>query len=182
MRNLRIVTKAIVLCAGLALAACGGSDGGGAAEPTPDTTDGDGHAHGDHHDKHDGEHMGGEHGDKHEHADGDKHEHDFPPAMDAFHGVMAPLWHADQGDQRLADTCAKTADFHGAVQGVYDAGAPEGVDASTWDTAFADLAESVNGLEITCNDNPGELEPFQDAFKGVHDAFHALMAAMGMKH
>lgn len=141
-----------------------------------------------------GEHHAGHHEDMvhhdnmgtdgHEHGDEENaaHDHDFPPAMGAFHDVLKPLWHAEQGAQRLTDTCAKISDLRDAAQGIYDAGAPEGADAEAWEAAHADLAVSVDKLENTCNDEPGALEPFQKSFQRVHDAFHALMATMGMKH
>ena len=180
MKTLGITTKALVLAAGLAIAGCGGSDGGGAAEPVVPTTDDQ---------PHDGV---DEHADHHE---GEQHEeHQLPPAMTAFHDIMAPLWHANEGEQRVADTCAKLPDMVDGVEAISDEGAPEGTPAvDAWLAAVSDLSSQLETLQQVCEGGPpstaegsypaeGSLAEFQAEFTGVHDAFHAVMAAMGMEH
>ena len=168
MKTLGITTKALVLAAGLAIAGCGGSDGGGAAEPVVPTTD-------DH--MHDGV---DEHADHHEGEQSEDHQ--LPPAMTAFHDIMAPLWHANEGEQRVADTCAKLQDMADGVEAISDEGAPESTPhEGVWRDAVSDLSSQVEALQDACEAGPS-LEEFQGQFTGVHDAFHAVMAAMGVEH
>ncbi len=91
----------------------------------------------------------------------DKMDHDhegMPPALDKFHAVLGPRWHAPKGDQRMKDTCAAIPDFTTAAAAV-DNGKP--------------LVDAVAALDATCKAN--DATAFETAFGKVHEAFHALL-------
>lgn len=117
------------------------------------------------------------HGDGHHMEHGQHAHHDFPPAVDAFHEVLQPLWHAEAGDARVADTCAATADLLDKADAIVFADAPEGTsDADAWKTNATALTSALQALDETCKDDPAS---FDASFKGVHDAFHELVALIG---
>src|SRR5438309_2291228 len=35
----------------------------------------------------------------------------MPPALDKFHAILAPRWHAQKGDERMKNTCEGVPDF-----------------------------------------------------------------------
>ena len=78
--------------------------------------------------------------------------------LDAFHDVLAPLWHAPDGPTRTTQTCATVPSFkeRAAAAASLDGG--------------ADLVASVGALEKAC-DAPGRPD-FKARFSAVHDAFH----------
>jgi len=118
----------------------------------------------------DAEHKG-EHG-KHQ------HEHDFPASVTTFHDAMAPLWHAEAGETRQADTCAALQDMKTKAAAIGDADVPEKAadQAEAWTTAGTELGTKLEALAATCE---GSTEEFDAAFHEVHEAFHALVALVG---
>lgn len=121
--------------------------------------------------------MEGEH--KEGSMDGE-HKHEFPPNVDAFHDVLKPLWHADAGEKRTADTCAQAKSLSAAAMKIAEGDVPEkaAAHADAWKQASEGLIAAVSDLEMTCG-NPERLGMFDDGFKNVHDAFHALIAHLG---
>jgi hypothetical protein len=99
---------------------------------------------------------------------GSASEHHMPamsPALDAFHKLLAPLWHAAPGEQRMADTCQLANGFQQDAARVGNetaGGAPE-------------LIAAVKGLVDACAANPRTLAAFDAAFAKVHDAFHGML-------
>lgn len=87
---------------------------------------------------------------------------DMPAEVQAFHDVLAPLWHAPEGAERTAKTCDST----GALE--EKAVAIEAV----WKTEGKELHDSVKALAEECA-RDGRPE-FQTRFAAVHTAFHAL--------
>ena len=118
----------------LVLGACGGSK-------EPAATGGEHH-----------EHCKG-HGEQGEHH---KEESKLTPAVREFHQVLAPLWHAEKGPDRVTNTCAK---------------APTLKEKATA-TGDAALIAATSELVVECGK---EGRPQFDArFTAVHEKFHAL--------
>ncbi|RIX46217.1 MAG: hypothetical protein D3M94_10980 [Rhodocyclales bacterium GT-UBC] len=87
------------------------------------------------------------------------HHHGFAPDVDAFHAVLAPIWHAPAGKARADKACASTAEFARL------AGAIKSADAKG-------LQSSIERLQATCRERPAEVDA---SFAKVHDAFHQLI-------
>lgn len=120
----------------------------------------------------DGEQTG-----EHAHADG-KHEHDFPASVTTFHDTMAPLWHAEAGDARKADTCAALEDMKTKAAAIGEGEVPEKAadQAEAWSSASTELGTKLDALAATCD---ASTEEFDAAFHDVHEAFHTLVALVG---
>jgi hypothetical protein len=145
----------------LAAAACGGKQ---AAPATTETTT-----------------QPSEPGAPHAGHEGGAMEHEgMPPEMTKFHDILRPLWHAEKGPKRMADTCAAIAELRSTADAVAKATPPTQANADTWTTGTRALVAAVTDLEAVCKAN--ESAKFEAAFGKVHDAFHALMTAAGMKH
>jgi len=87
------------------------------------------------------------------------------PSKDAvadFHEILAPLWHAEEGPQRVTDTCNSIPEMQSRAQAVADA---------RKDQASSTLVEAVTALGAEC---AGSRAGFQDRFTAVHEAFHAV--------
>lgn len=87
------------------------------------------------------------------------HHHGFPADIDAFHSVLAPIWHAPAGQERSDKACANVAEFARL------AGAIKSADAKA-------LQGSIAALQATCRERPAEVDA---GFSKVHDAFHRLI-------
>jgi hypothetical protein len=113
-------------------------------------------------------------------ARGEEHHHELTPELDAFHDLLAPLWHADKGDARRQKTCGAVPDFKTRAAAVKAAAAPASVDAAAWSGAGAELETAVSGLEAAC----GGADPaaFDPAFEAVHTKFHGAMELVAGKH
>ncbi len=134
----------------VALAACGGTSASG-----PATSSMGEHAH-------EG-HEGGEHP-------------TLTPEMNAFHDVLAPLWHAEPGVERKENTCKATAQLHELAAQIFVA-APAGADLTVWQQEASALDGALGELDGPCfggMTNQGTMT-FEDAFHGVHQQFHVLM-------
>ena len=109
----------------------------------------------------------------------DEHEHEFPPEVEAFHDVLAPLWHADPGPGRTDNTCAALEDLGDRAEAVATGTVPplEREEQLSWQQAAELLVVSVEELELVCDQEgrPG----FEDSLSAVHDRFHALIALLG---
>lgn len=95
-------------------------------------------------------------------AGAEQHAHPhLAPDVDAFHAILAPLWHAPVGEARSRNACAKAGTMAQA------AGAIGSVDASGLTAALA-------GLQSACQGRPTGGDA---AFSDVHAAFHQLLDA-----
>jgi hypothetical protein len=146
------MTRTLTFALLLAAAACGGK---GKAASGPTTSGGSA--------DHAGDHQGG-----------DEEMHDsLSPEMKAFHDLLAPLWHADKGPKRLADTCAAVPQLKTSADAVAKATPPIPTNADTWTTGTRALVAAVGELETACK---GKNEAATEAaFAKVHDTFHGLM-------
>ncbi|NVB80476.1 MAG: hypothetical protein HOV81_18935 [Kofleriaceae bacterium] len=106
------------------------------------------------------------------------HPMEMPAEMQAFHDLLAPRWHAAQGQQRMKDTCDAIAQFQSDADAIGKATPPTDANADTWTNATRALAAAVGELATACQG--GNMGTFEAAFTKVHEAFHALMAAAGM--
>ena len=84
-------------------------------------------------------------------------------SLDAFHEVLAPLWHSPESGERTDRTCAAVPTLETRAQDVGD----------------APLVEAVQALAAECT---GDRAAFKDRFATVHDAFHAAMEKGGVAH
>jgi hypothetical protein len=84
-------------------------------------------------------------------------------AIDDFHEVLAPLWHAAESPERTEETCAAVPAMEARAQAIGD----------------ALLVEAVHALGAEC---AGGRADFQAKFSTVHDAFHAAMEKGGVAH
>lgn len=87
------------------------------------------------------------------------HHHHFPADVDALHGVLAPVWHADRGAERNRDACARAGRMAGLAQAI------RSTDAARLQASLATLAK-------TCTDGKGDVER---ALFDVHEEFHRLI-------
>lgn len=85
--------------------------------------------------------------------------HRFAPDVDAFHAVLAPVWHARPGKERARNACAKTSRMASLVNDIRSA------DASA-------LRAAVVALQGTCKGKPAGVD---GALHDVHEAFHRLI-------
>ena len=92
---------------------------------------------------------------------GHQHHHDFPKDVDAFHAVLAPIWHARPGKERSRNACAKAADMEQLAKGIQSSDATP-------------LVAAIGALQSKCK---GKLADVDAAFFDVHEAFHRLIDA-----
>jgi hypothetical protein len=81
--------------------------------------------------------------------------------VDAFHAVLAPLWHARPGPERLPNACAKAEEMAHLARDIRSANATQ-------------LLASIGALKNACQSKP---EVVDAAFYDVHEAFHHLIDA-----
>ena len=87
------------------------------------------------------------------------HHHNLAKDVDAFHAVLAPLWHARPGPERLPNACAKADELARLAGGI------RSTDASK-------LIASIANLKTMCQNQQGDVD---GAFYDVHEAFHRLL-------
>jgi hypothetical protein len=92
-----------------------------------------------------------------QHEHGHHHQH-FAQDIDAFHGVLAPVWHAPQGKARSQNACAKAGQM---VRLANDIGS----------TDASGLKASLATLQKTCQ-KKGDVD---GALFEVHEEFHRLI-------
>jgi hypothetical protein len=109
-----------------------------------------------------------------QHAE-DEHHGKLSPEVNAFHEVLRPLWHAEKGDKRKADTCAAVPQLTSSADAIAKSVPPETANADRWTGATKALVAAVPELDTACKS--GDMGKFETAFSNLHDAFHALMAA-----
>jgi hypothetical protein len=109
------------------------------------------------------------------------HEHHFEGAVESYHAVLSPLWHAEAGEQRTHDTCAAAADLvakAGAIE-AEPVPAAAGGKEDAWKANAAALTAASKELETVC---AGDRATFDATFGTLHDGFHALIEVAGEKH
>jgi hypothetical protein len=84
--------------------------------------------------------------------------HHFPQDVDAFHSVLAPLWHARPGKERSRNACARAGEMESL------AGKIRSGDARP-------LLASVVALKKQCRAKQADIDA---ALFDVHEAFHRL--------
>jgi len=92
----------------------------------------------------------------------DEHGHihpKFAPDVDAFHAVLAPVWHARPGPERTQDACAKAGEMARLAKQI------RSTDASQ-------LLASISALKTKCDSDKGSADA---ALFDVHEAFHHLI-------
>lgn len=87
------------------------------------------------------------------------HPHHFADDVDAFHSVLAPVWHMPMGKERSRKACAQAGKFETT------AGAIRSADATQ-------LVSAVAAFKAQCRSHPAKVD---EAFAQVHEAFHHLM-------
>lgn len=93
------------------------------------------------------------------------HHPELPPALHAFHELLAPLWHAAEGDERTQKTCDAVADFRIKAAAVENG---------------TEVVAAVEMLAGACG--VAARPEFQAKFGALHDAFHAAMERVGKGH
>ncbi len=88
----------------------------------------------------------------------DHHHHHFAKDVDAFHEVLAPLWHARPGPERLPNACAKVGELGRLASEIRSTDATE-------------LVASIAAMKTACQ-SKGDVD---GAFHDVHEAFHHLI-------
>jgi hypothetical protein len=149
------MNRIITGLATLTLFACGGAE----------ETESQSEHHGEHH-------AGGEH-----HGGGDDHP-GLPPAVDNFHTVLGPIWHAEEGDTRrgLACDADNLHDLESAADDVEAMSVPAGTDDNEWHAAADALAASVDGVAGACEAGGDDAEA---KLAEVHQAFHVVADLAG---
>jgi hypothetical protein len=85
----------------------------------------------------------------------------FAADVDAFHSVLAPVWHARPGKERSRNACAKTGQMEALAKDIRTANASA-------------LQASVAALKAKCAAAPADIDA---ALFDVHEAFHRLTDA-----
>lgn len=89
----------------------------------------------------------------------DHHHHHFAKDIEAFHAVLAPVWHARPGPERLPNACAKVDELGRLASDIRSSDA-------------AKLVASIATMKTACQGKPGDVD---GAFRDVHEAFHQLI-------
>lgn len=92
-------------------------------------------------------------------AEDHRHMHHFAQDVEAFHGVLAPVWHSPVGVARREKACARGEEMERLAKDI------RSVDASR-------LVTSVAAMRAKCQGNP---EGVERTLANVHDAFHHLI-------
>lgn len=87
------------------------------------------------------------------------HHHQFPKDIDAFHSVLAPVWHTNRGKARNQNACRKVEQMAGLAKDIQS-------------TDALRLQASVAALKVQCQKNKGDVE---GALFDVHEEFHHLI-------
>jgi hypothetical protein len=89
----------------------------------------------------------------------ENHAHDFSRDVDAFHAVLAPLWHSRQGKERSRQVCAQAQKLENLANGIHSGDAKK-------------LLASIAALRAQCQARPTDIDA---SFSDVHEAFHCLI-------
>lgn len=89
----------------------------------------------------------------------ENHAHALAKDVDAFHAVLAPLWHAPPGTGRSKGACAKVEELANLAAAIHSGDAKP-------------LLASVAALKAQCQAGTTETDA---ALSQLHDAFHRLI-------
>jgi hypothetical protein len=92
--------------------------------------------------------------------------------LDAFHDLLAPLWHA-VGPTRMQEVCGSHAALVARVAAVRKAGAPGDLDESAWNASLEKVEKTIAAMKGPCGGS--DTTKFESAFTDVHWAFHDYM-------
>lgn len=87
--------------------------------------------------------------------------HHFAKDIDAFHAVLASVWHARPGPERTQDACAKAGEIARLASEIRSLNATQ-------------LVASIPALIAKCESDKGGVDA---ALYDVHEAFHRLIDA-----
>jgi hypothetical protein len=90
--------------------------------------------------------------------DGHMHQH-LPKDIDAFHSLIAPIWHARPGKERSRNTCAKVTELKKGAEDI------RSTDATS-------LVIAIAALKSKCE---GHFNDVDAALFDVHEAFHSII-------
>ena len=93
----------------------------------------------------------------------ENHAHAFAKDVDAFHAVLAPLWHAPAGIGRTKSACAKVEELANLAAAIHSGDAKP-------------LLASVGALKTQCQAGSTDID---GAFSRLHDEFHRLTESKG---
>jgi len=104
----------------------------------------------------------------------------LPTELAQFRAVLHPVWHAELGPQRDADSCAQGATFRQRADAVAAAPVPEAAhgDEAGWRGATGALQRSSAALAAACEAAPRQ--GVADQLTAVHTSFHALLGRVGV--
>lgn len=85
--------------------------------------------------------------------------HHLPKDVDAFHALLAPVWHARPGKERSRNACGKAVEMDKAARDIQS-------------TDAAPLVGAVAALKSSCQGKPADVD---GALFDVHEAFHKLI-------
>ena len=85
--------------------------------------------------------------------------HQLPKDIDAFHAVIAPLWHARPGPERSLNACAQAGEMDRTARAITSADARP-------------LVAALATFGAKCKGQPAAVDA---AFADVHEAFHRLI-------
>lgn len=88
----------------------------------------------------------------------DHNHHHFAKDVDAFHAVLAPVWHTRPGPERLPNACAKVDELGRLASAIRSTDATK-------------LLASIAAMKTACQ-SKGDID---GAFHDVHEAFHHLI-------
>ena len=89
----------------------------------------------------------------------EKHTHSFSKDIEIFHDVLAPLWHAQAGQERSQNICEQASKLDQVAREIHSGDAGE-------------LLKSIDTLMAQCRSNQSNID---GTFAHVHDAFHHLV-------
>lgn len=101
----------------------------------------------------------------------------MPPAVEKFHALLGPRWHAERGPKRMTDTCAAIPQLRSGADAIAKTAPPAGADTAAWAAAGQRLGSAVAALGDTCT--ASDAAKFEGAFAEVHRDFHAVLGAGG---
>lgn len=97
----------------------------------------------------------------------------LPPAVDAFHAIIAKDWHAPGGPERLQSTCANAQAYTEASGNVAISNAPANVDRIQWKAAGKALNDASLALGTACSS--GKDSDVTTRLSALHDRFHDIV-------
>jgi hypothetical protein len=100
----------------------------------------------------------------------------------AFHEVLAPIWHAEEGPQKITDACDAAERMIARAGDLVGAPPPAGAQGNeeAWRTTTKSLVNAAQGLKTACAADGRPAVP--EALRAVHEAYHMLVKIRGPKN